>query len=77
MSRSSILNGNFFKYQRLLNFIFKFVWQFDGFVLSCRNSENECFELIIDFWLKTDALSFKNIHNFVRFTNFLKIKTKI
>jgi hypothetical protein len=49
----------------------------DGFFLSCRNSENECFELIIDFGVKTEALSFKNIHNFVRFTDFVKIKIKI
>ncbi len=49
----------------------------DGFFLSCRNSENECFELIIDFGVKTDALSFKNIHNFARFTDFVKIKIKI
>ncbi len=44
---------------------------------NSRNSENECFELIINFCVKTDALSFKNIHNFVRFTNFVKIKIKI
>jgi hypothetical protein len=54
-----------------------FTNHFDGFFLSCRNSENECFELIIDFGVKADALSFKNIHNFVRFTDFVKIKIKI
>jgi hypothetical protein len=35
---------------------------FDGFFLSCRNSENECFELNMDFGIKRDALSIKNIH---------------